>query len=155
MPRKKPIQSNEGSAAIKYKRSYMLREDTIQKLEDAKRMHKGTSLSDCDRHKEEIQETFQRDKKPVYNWFTLRVDQRVFKPEDITAAADQADLTPEIYCTEAILEKLGRDAAIEKVECAYLLDVGEEFLTEFKNNTVSHPRAELWRKIMSEGEPDE
>lgn len=54
----------------KAKRSYMLREDTIQMLEDAKRMHKGASLSDVitlaiieyyQNHKAEIQDTFNTD----------------------------------------------------------------------------------------------
>lgn len=54
----------------KAKRSYMLREDTIQHLEDCKRIYKGKSLSEVltiaieefyERRKAEIQNTFTTD----------------------------------------------------------------------------------------------
>lgn len=54
----------------KFKRSYMLREDTIQRLEDIKRVYKGKSLSDVltiaiddlyEKRKQDIIETFNQD----------------------------------------------------------------------------------------------
>lgn len=163
MPKKKPTISKEEKNAAKHKRSYMLSEDTIQQIDDLKRVYKGKNYSEVveiaildlyQRNQEAIQAVFRRDKKTVNNWFTFCVPQRIFKPKDIKAAAAWADLTPEIYCIEAIAEKLGRDAAIDRIESAYLLEVGEKALAEYRKNPISYPHDELWRKMMGEDEPD-
>ncbi len=163
MPKKKTKRSKEEKDTAKHKRSYMLLEDTIQQIDDLKRVYKGKTYSEIveiaihdlyERNHEAIQSVFRRNKKTVYNWFALRVHQRIFKREDIKAAAQRADLTTEIYCIEAIAEKLGRDTSIDKIECAYLLEVGEEALSEYRNNPVSYTHKELWAKMIGKDEPD-